>query len=57
MASRTVKLDRIGPRPVGSKQDNICQATVSGMDYLRNPKYFKGLAFSIDERQGLGKLS
>ena len=27
---------------------------VSGLDYLRDPKLFKGMAFSLEERQTLG---
>ena len=27
---------------------------VAGMDYLREPKLFKGMAFTLDERQKLG---
>jgi len=29
---------------------------VTGMDYLRNPKLFKGMGFTLEERQALGKL-
>jgi hypothetical protein len=28
---------------------------VTGMDYLRNPRLFKGMGFSLEERQALGK--
>ena len=27
---------------------------LSGMDYLRDPKLFKGMAFTLEERQALG---
>ena len=27
---------------------------VNGLDYLRDPKLFKGMAFSLEERQTLG---
>ena len=27
---------------------------VTGMDYLREPKLFKGMAFTLEERQKLG---
>ena len=45
---------RIG---VSSKTNSIdmCYSNVSGIEILKNPKYCKGLAFSIEERQILGK--
>ena len=51
-------MDRLGPKPIfqarGKNVDNLCPATTAGMDYIRNPRLFKGLAFNIQERQALG---
>ena len=33
---------------------DIVPSLVSGLDYLRDPKLFKGMAFSLEERQTLG---
>jgi len=53
------EMDRVGARPYIRKQDgrahdNVCLTAVSGMDYLREPRLFKGMAFSLEERQTLG---
>jgi malate dehydrogenase (oxaloacetate-decarboxylating)(NADP+) len=32
----------------------VAPSLVSGIDYLRDPKLFKGMAFSLEERQTLG---
>ena len=42
----------------GSKTNSVdlCYSNVSGLEILKNPKYCKGLAFSIEERQILGKI-
>lgn len=53
-------LDRIGSRPMATKVTadrgtSVAPSTVPGMDYLRNPKLFKGMGFSLEERQALGK--
>ena len=33
---------------------DVLPSLVSGLDYLRDPKLFKGMAFSLEERQTLG---
>lgn len=56
------QMDRIGARPMVRKQScaqggdstNVVPSQVSGLDYLRDPKLFKGMAFSLEERQTLG---
>merc|ERR1711997_259342 len=50
----SMQMDRIGSRPVGGTHDSVCPSTTAGMDYLRNPRLFKGMGFALDERQGLG---
>ena len=56
-------LDRIGARPLvrngsttskGSEVFTVVPGQVSGMDYMRDPKLFKGMAFSLEERHTLG---
>jgi len=56
------QMDRLGARPMVRKQScaqggdstNVVPSQVSGLDYLRDPKLFKGMAFSLEERQTLG---
>merc|ERR1719431_433112 len=44
-------LDKLGARSIGTE---VVPSMVTGMDYLRDPKLFKGMAFSLEERQTLG---
>merc|ERR1711953_778634 len=46
-------MDQMGAKPVRGGHD-VCFSVVNGMEFLKNPKYCKGLAFSIEERQVLG---
>jgi hypothetical protein len=56
-------MDRLGARPnvraasTKSDKSSICHSTVAGMDYIRNPRLFKGMGFSLEERQALGELN
>ena len=34
--------------------DYVCPATISGLDYIRNPRLFRGMGFTLEERQALG---
>ena len=34
--------------------EGVAPSMVNGLDYLRDPKLFKGMAFSLEERQTLG---
>ena len=58
MMNSTTRLQRqnLGSKPLANQNDNVCFSSVNGIEYLRNPKYCKGLAFTIEERQVLGKL-
>jgi len=55
-------MDRIGARPLvrseskmlGANRLEAIPGNLTGLDYLRDPKLFKGLSFSIEERQTLG---
>jgi len=59
-ANGNAALDRIGARPFngkssqGGEEVGVVHSLVSGVDYLRDPKLFKGLGFSLEERQTLG---
>ena len=54
------QMDRLGARPLASSSQGAdfsfskAPNMVSGIDYLRDPKLFKGMAFSLEERQTLG---
>merc|ERR1712002_862677 len=53
------QMDRLGARPLVRAAQNgegftVVPSQVSGMDYLRDPKLFKGMGFSLEERQMLG---
>jgi len=43
-----------GVAPTRAGSTDVAPALVSGIDYLRDPKRFKGMAFSLEERQTLG---
>ena len=56
----TRRRELAGARPVTSsgraadKSSNVCPSSVSGVDYLRDPRLFKGMGFTLEERQALG---
>ena len=52
-SNQSLKMDQMGAKPTKGGQD-VCFSVVNGMEFLKNPKYCKGLAFSIEERQVLG---
>ena len=64
---KSEKMDRIGAKPVfrrgksfftkGTNVDNVCPSMTAGLDYIRNPRLFRGMAFTIEERQGLGNFA
>ncbi|XP_068228452.1 NADP-dependent malic enzyme isoform X2 [Palaemon carinicauda] len=50
-----LRRDRLGQRPYHEHTgDNICPNMIRGIDYLRDPRLNKGMAFSLEERQILG---
>jgi len=40
--------------PSRTPGDIICPSLVQGIDYIRDPRLNKGLAFTLEERQALG---
>ncbi|OXA50172.1 NADP-dependent malic enzyme [Folsomia candida] len=46
--------DRIGQRPHEDGGDGVCHNMMRGIDYMRDPKLNKGMAFTLEERQALG---
>lgn len=59
MTSEPILTRRLGSRPMVQTRNQsgvttVVPSQVTGMDYLREPKLFKGMAFTLDERQKLG---
>jgi len=59
--SSAATMQRQGSRPrlvvpIRAKTDSraVAPSQLTGMDYLRDPKLFKGMAFTLEERQALG---
>ena len=54
------EIDCFGPKPLlncrGKKVENVCPAMTVGMDYIRNTRLFKAMAFNLEERQRLGNF-
>ena len=49
--ARNISVARIAQ---GKNDDLYSPATLSGMDFIRNPRLFRGMGFTLEERQALG---